>query len=100
MKEMTNRYEETLAAFEGKLQRLVAEYKSLKEQNAHLRDELDRKQTELMHAHKALLDLQQDYDHLRTARYLNTSPRERRISRQYINRLVREIDRCLALLNE
>ncbi len=97
---MTNRYEETLAAFEGKLQRLTAEHRSLKEQNARLREDLDRKQAELMQAHKALLDLQENYDHLRMARYLNVSPRERRITRQYIDRLVREIDRCLALLNE
>ena len=97
---MTNRYEETLAAFEGKLQRLAAEHRSLKEQNARLREDLDRKQAELMQAHKALLDLQENYDYLRMARYLNVSPRERRITRQYIDRLVREIDRCLALLNE
>lgn len=97
---MTNRYEETLAAFESKLQRLAAEHRSLKEQNARLREDLDRKQAELMQAHKALLDLQENYDHLRMARYLNASPRERRITRQYIDRLVREIDRCLALLNE
>ncbi len=97
---MTNQYEELLASFEMKMQKLLSEYKSLKEQNILLREELQKMQVTLMHAHKDVLDIQKDYDHLRMARYLNVSPKERRISKQYINKLVREIDRCLALLNE
>ncbi len=97
---MTNNYEELISAFEDKLQKLISEYKSLKDQNALLHKELDRKQNDLMHAHKQILELQKDYDHLRMARYLTVSAKERKMSKQYINKLVREIDKCLALLNE
>ncbi len=97
---MTNLYEETLDAFEEKLQKLFSAYKALEEQNNRLQEELERKTRELMRSHKALLDLQDNYDHLRMARYLSLSPEERKISKQYMDKLVREIDKCLSLLNE
>jgi len=97
---MTNNYEELINSFEAKLQKLISAYGSLKNQNALLQTELDRKNNEIRHAHKEILELQKNYDHLRMARYLNVSPKERKISKQYINKLVREIDNCLALLDE
>lgn len=97
---MTNKYEELISSFENKLHKLISEYESLKKDNDSLQVELDRKKNELMHAHKEILELQTNYDHLRMARYLNVSLKERKISKQYINQLVREIDKCLALLDE
>jgi len=97
---MTNSYEELISSFESKLERLISEYESLKSQNALLQAELNRKENEVKHAHKKELEIQENYDHLRMARYLNVSPKERKISKQYINKLVREIDKCLALLDE
>ena len=49
---MTNRYEELIDAFELKLRKLMSEYQSLQEQNAELKAELERKHTDLMHAHQ------------------------------------------------
>ena len=97
---MTNKYEELIGSFESKLQRLISEYESLKIQNASLKTELDRKQRELMSAHREILEIRENYNHLRTARYLNASSKEQKISKQHVNKLVREIDKCLALLDE
>lgn len=97
---MTNQHDELIKAFEAKLHSLVSEYESLKSQNISLREELDRKHNELMHAHKDILEIQKNYDQLRLARYLTVSSKEQKISKQYINKLVREIDKCLALLDE
>ena len=97
---MTNKYKEIILGFETKLHQLISEYESLKTQNAELQAELQRKQQDLMQAHKDILELQKNYDHLRMARYLTVSTKEQKISKQYINKLVREIDKCLALLDE
>lgn len=97
---MTNKYNELIVSFESKLQKLISEYESLKAQNVELQAELHRKQQDLMQAHKEILELQKNYDHLRMARYLTVSSKEQKISKQYINKLVREIDKCLALLDE
>ena len=97
---MTNRYEELIHAFEIKLRKLISEYVFLKEQNSFLKAELDRKQTDLMHAHQEVLELRKNYDHLQIARNLGGSEAEIAESRQQIAKMVREIDKCLALLDE
>lgn len=97
---MTNRYEELINAFETKLRKLISEYKSLQLQNSKLKEELDRKQTDLMLAHQEVLELRKNYDHLKTARNLGVSETEKAESKQRITKMVREIDKCLALLDE
>ena len=97
---MTNQYEELIEAFETKLRKLITEYKTLQSQNENLKAELDRKHTDLMKAHKEVLDLRTNYDHLRIGLQLGTSDAERAESKQRINKLIREIDKCLALLDE
>ena len=97
---MTNRYEELIHAFEIKLRKLISEYKSLQTQNAQLKADLDRKQTDLMIAHQEVLELRKNYDHLKIARNLGVSETEKTESKQKITKMVREIDKCLALLDE
>ena len=97
---MTNKYEELIHAFEKKLRKLISEYKSLREQNLQLAAELNRKQTDLMEAHKEILELRKNYDHLRMANNLGGSGVEKAESQKQITKMVREIDKCLALLDE
>ena len=97
---MTNRYEELIHAFEIKLRKLISEYKSLQTQNAQLKADLDRKQTDLMIAHQEVLELRKNYDQLKMARNLGVSENEKVESKQKIAKMVREIDKCLALLDE
>jgi chromosome segregation ATPase len=97
---MTNRYEELIHAFEKRLRKLISEYTFLKEENSLIKAELDRKQTDLMHAHQEILELRKNYDHLQIARNLGVTEAEKAESRQQITKMVREIDKCLALLDE
>ena len=97
---MTNRYEELIHAFEKRLRKLISEYKLLQHQNAVMKAELIRKQDDLMHAHQEVLELRKNYDHLKIARNLGVSEEEKKESKQRITKMVREIDKCLALLDE
>ena len=97
---MTNRYEELIHAFEIKLRKLISEYKSLQIQNTQLKADLERKQTDLMLAHQEVLELRKNYDHFKIARNLGVSETEKTESKQKITKMVREIDKCLALLDE
>ena len=97
---MTNRYEELIHAFGTRLRKLISEYTFFKEENSLLKAELGRKQSDLMHAHQEILELRKNYDHLQTARNLGRSETERAESKQQIAKMVREIDKCLALLDE
>ncbi|MDR1585134.1 MAG: hypothetical protein LBS07_03025 [Prevotellaceae bacterium] len=97
---MTNKYEESIAAFEQKLRKLMSEYRLLREENTRLKDDLNRKHNDLMLAHKDVLTLQEDYEQLRIARNLASTEDERNEAKQSITKLIREIDKCLALLND
>jgi len=97
---MTNKYDELINAFELKLRKLISEYESIREQNVELKAALERKQEDLMQAHQQFLEIRNNYDRLRVARNLGTSEEERVESKRRINKIVREIDKCLALLNE
>ena len=97
---MTNKYEELIHAFETKLRKLFSEYKSLQEQNASLSAESERRKTELMEAHQEILKLRKDYDHLRMAKNMTGSGEEKAESQKKIAKMVREIDKCIALLDE
>lgn len=97
---MTNKYDELINAFEKRLRKLFSEYKSLQDQNAALKADLERKQNDLMHAHQEVLELRKNYDHLLVAKQLGTTDEQRAESKQRITKMVREIDKCLALLDE
>lgn len=97
---MTNRYEELINAFEKRLRKLISEYRLLQQQNALMKAELVRKQDDLMLAHQEILELRKNYDHLRIARNLGVTEEDKKSSKQRITKMVREIDKCLALLDE
>ncbi len=97
---MTNRYEELIKSFEIRLRTLFSKYRSLQEKNAILVSELERRQNDLMLAHREILELRQNYDHLRMARTLAATDAEKAESKKRIDKMVREIDKCLALLDE
>jgi chromosome segregation ATPase len=97
---MTNRYEELIDGFEKKLHKLMSEYQSLKEQNTLLKAEIERKHNDLMYAHQEILELRKNYDHLRIAGSMSLTEDDRAEAKQRISKMVREIDKCLALLDE
>ena len=53
-----------------------------------------------MAAHKDILDLRSDYKILQTTMGMGGSEDERKNSRQHLDKIVREIDKCLMLLND
>ncbi|MBP1677782.1 MAG: hypothetical protein H6Q20_2341 [Bacteroidetes bacterium] len=78
----------------------MSEYQSLKDQNIRLKAEIERKHTDLMLAHQEVLELRKNYDHLRIARNLTLTDEDRNEAKLRITKMVREIDKCLTLLDE
>lgn len=97
---MENRYANLISEFELRLKKLISEYNVLHKENDTLKAELRRKQEDLMTAHKDILDLRNDYKILQTTMGLGGSEDERKNSRQHLDKIVREIDKCLMLLND
>ena len=97
---MTSEQAQLLEEFDEKIQRFVALYELEKAENQTLRENLERKQSELMLSHKNLVDLQNKFDHLRMARILTVTKEESQESKAKLLKLVREVDKCIALLNQ
>lgn len=97
---MTNRHEELINAFEIKLRKLISEYQSLKARNEKLKADFDKEHENLMKAHSEILELRKKNDHLTFASQFGGSTEGRAEAKKQIDRMVREIDQCLALLDE
>lgn len=97
---MTNKYDDLINAFEERLRLLMSEYVSLQDENVQLRDELKRKQDDLMTAHGQILEIRNNYESLRLARGFTGSDEEKEAAKKRIAGMVREIDKCIALLND
>lgn len=97
---IVNRYLEIIDAFELKLNRLISEHQSLQKQYEELQNNLGNKQEDLMLAHKEVLELRTQNSHLSLASQMSGSIEKRLDAKKQIDKLVREIDKCIALLNE
>jgi chromosome segregation ATPase len=97
---MTNRHQILLDSFEKKLNELLQRYAHEKEKNKLLEAELQQKKEDLMQAHKTILELRSDYEDLKMAQALSGNAEEREAAHRRISQLVREIDKCIDLLNQ
>lgn len=97
---MTNRYEELLSAFELKMRKLISEYRLLQAENQLLKRREKHLAGELERASELLNGLQKENDQLKMLNQLGGSGEHRQAAKQQIERMVREIDQCLALLND
>ena len=78
---------------------LLERYNALQEENASLRDQIDRQRQELIRTHSELLDLQQKNRRIATANAMtNAETNEEALKR--INALIAQVDRAIAALKK
>ena len=97
---MTREQAQLLSKLEEKVHRLKAMYESERNETQILKADLERKQNELMLSHKNLVDLQNKFERLRIARILSPTKEESQEAKKKLSKMVREIDKCIALLNQ
>lgn len=97
---MTEEQEEQLKAFERQLHRLVNMYEELKEKAKKLSHSLEdeKMKNEILQAQ--IDSLNKNYSNLKTAAAISLGSSDVRESRKRLSNLVREIDKCIALMNE
>lgn len=97
---MTEDDKKLLNRFEGKLRHFIFLYEELKQENLSLRTLLSEKEEEIKQMENSQKELEEKYTNLKTARILSINDNELRDTKQRLARLVREVDKCIALLNE
>lgn len=85
--------------FESKLNRLMDAYTRLSAENAALREQLAQQSVELVKVREQYDELTASYTNLKLAKIISVSDSEKGDTQQRLSKLVREVDRCIALLN-
>lgn len=99
-REMTENHENLLAAFEVRIGDLMSFCNRLKEENAGLKETLEEKTSEIGRLKRMVEELNARYDNLLAARILSVEEGDVKEAQQRLAKLVREVDKCIALLNE
>lgn len=95
---MTAEEEKTIRLLETRTRQLILRFQQLKDENAELLEELVAKDTELEAARRRNQQLEADFANLKTARVLSLGDNDVNQTRQRVARLVRDVDKCIALL--
>ena len=89
-----------LIGFEGRLRHFIYLYGELKKENLSLRQLLSEKEAEIDRLNNRIKELEDMYANLKSARIISINDNELKDTRQRLMKLVREVDKCIALLNE
>ena len=95
---MTAEEEKTIRLLETQTRQLIFKFQQLKEENEELFDELVKKEGELQEVKKQNKQLDADYKNLKMAKLLEVGDNDLKLAKQRIGRLVRDVDKCIALL--
>lgn len=86
--------------FESQVTELIAKYKETKQENILLKIQIVQYQEEMRRLEARVESLQADYERLKLARAFGWNEASKRQANDRLSKLVRDIDRCLTLLNE
>ena len=96
---MTGVDELIIGNFESKLNRLMDAYAQLSAENVVLREQLNLQSVELAEARERYEELSKSYADLKLAKIISVSDAELGDTQRRLSKLVREVERCIALLN-
>jgi len=96
---MTEQDQILLDDFKARLRLLIHRHDRLKSEKQQLLDQLGLLKNEMLALKAENRELLIKYDDLKIARVLSVSDDEKQQAKQRINKIVREIDKCIAQLN-
>jgi exonuclease VII small subunit len=97
---MTEEQQKILTSFETRVRQLMLFCDSLKREKAELENALEIKEEALRKSEELIRDLNSRYDNLKVATMISFGKTDIKGAKQKLSGLVREIDKCIALINE
>jgi hypothetical protein len=92
--------DELILSFQNKINTIIELLEHNKEQNIKLLKEKKELSDQLKLRSRAFEELEKKYETLKMAKVLKVSDDEKHDAKIKVNRIVREIDKCIALLNK
>lgn len=96
---MNNEEKQALHLFETRVRQLMLKYKSMEEEVANLRNMVEERDKTIEHLQQENQNWSTRYSNLKVARMIDISSTESEDAQKRISKLIREIDKCIALIN-
>lgn len=96
---MTAEEDALLRTLEARVTQVTLKYKALKDRYAALSRTMEEKDATIAALHSQIDRLQTDYANLKTAKMIDISSEDMKNAKSRLSKLVREVDKCIALLN-
>ena len=97
---MTDEGKQLLNAFETRLRHLIYLHEEQRRENAELRRQIDEAEEARRNLQADFDELAQRYIDLKTATAISLDGNDVKKTKLRLSKLVREVDKCIALLNE
>lgn len=98
--EMTEEEKELLKTFEARLRHLIYLHDEQRRENARLKELLNACRADCAASQAACRALEKRYTDLKTATTISLNGSDVKETKLRLSKLVREVDKCIALLNE
>ncbi len=95
---MTNQGQDILTKLEARIRQLIRQDENLREQIRNLESQIAQRDEHAKELVRQREEAEANYANLKVARMLELSDSDTRSARQRLNHLVREVDKCIALL--
>lgn len=92
--------EKTIVEFQTKVRALILQFQNLKKENEELYAMLEKNEADVRQLRLQLLDKQQEFDAFKAAKLLEVSDGDIQSARERLAKLIRDVNKCIAVLSE
>lgn len=92
--------EKTIVEFQTKVRALILQFQNLKKENEELYAMLEKNEDDVRQLRQQLLDKQQEFDAFKAAKLLEVSDGDIQSARERLAKLIRDVNKCIAVLSE
>ncbi|MBQ2121871.1 MAG: hypothetical protein II199_05175 [Bacteroidaceae bacterium] len=96
---MTQEEEKILRVFETRVRHLLLKYKEFESELQNLQQQILHQQGELSALQDQNVSLKKSYDTLKMAKMIEVSGDDVQDAKKKLSKLIRDVDKCIALLN-
>ena len=92
--------EKTIVEFQTKVRALILQFQNLKKENEELYAMLEKNEADVRQLRQQLLGKQQEFDAFKAAKLLEVSDGDIQSARERLAKLIRDVNKCIAVLSE
>lgn len=96
---MTIQEEQALHRFETRVRQLILSYRELQTENQQLKKAVSDGKAAMEELRRENKALQADYNNLKLARMIAVNSEDQQAAKNRLAKIIREVDKCIALLN-